>query len=523
MRALFLGICFLVAFSNLDAQIIDPGQTYGQLFTDVQLKPVFPDGKTFVDCTPKQNPSAILAAYAAQKDMPQFDLSQFVKTYFNLPESKTATYHSDRTMSVQRHIEQLWEVLKRSPDRPTAYSSLIPLPHSYVVPGGRFREVYYWDSYFTMLGLWKSGKDSLVLDMVNNFAYLLNTYGFIPNGNRTYYLDRSQPPFFSLMLDLLAKIQGSYVYVTYQHVLLEEYKFWMRGQENLNKPGQAYRNVVRMPDGTILNRYWSTGTTPREESYRADVLTSKDSQEPDSTLYRNLRAAAESGMDFSSRWFDDEHKLSTIQTTNMVAVDLNSLLYHLELTIAKSYRLSGDLLRADYFEKLAKRRKAAILTYCWDPKEKFFTDWDIRSLKPSGKLSLAGTFPLFLHVSDSLKARSAEHTLQAKFLRSGGFLTTLIDNGQQWDAPNGWAPLEYVAIEGLRRYGFSDLASEAAHRWINLNSRVYKQTGKLLEKYNVVDMNLTAGGGEYALQDGFGWTNGVYLMLSSQFPEASSK
>ena len=518
MRTLLIGLCFLLQTGLLPAQIVDPGNTYGQLFRDVQMKSVFPDGKTFVDCTPKTKPDLILKAYQAQKNTPGFNLKKFVYANFNLPESKISTYHSDRTMSVQEHINQLWNVLKRSPDEPQAYSSLIPLPHAYVVPGGRFREVYYWDSYFTMLGLWKSKHYTLVQDMVNNFAYLLNTYGFIPNGNRTYYLDRSQPPFFSLMLDILARIKGNYVYVTYQHVLLEEYKFWMTGQKQLAKPGQAIRNVVKMPNGSVLNRYWSTASTPREESYRADVLTAKESQQPDTTLYRNLRAAAESGMDFSSRWFDDSSKLSTIQTTSMVAVDLNSLLYHLELTIAKSYRMSGDLLRARYFDKLASIRRKAILKYCWDSNKNYFTDWDIRSMKPSGKLSLAGTFPLFLHVADTGMAKSVRNVLQSKFLKRGGFLTTLVDNGQQWDAPNGWAPLEYVAIEGLRNYGFSHLASQASYNWLHLNARVYKKTGKMLEKYNVVNMNLTAGGGEYALQDGFGWTNGVFLMLSSQYP-----
>ena len=181
---------------------------------------------------------------------------------------------------------------------PQPHSSLVPLPHRYVVPVGRFREIYYWDSYFTMLGLEQSGRHDLVVDMVQNFAWLIDTFGHVPNGNRSYYLSRSQPPFFAAMVELLAERDGERVYATYLPQLAREYAFWMDGVARL-APGSAYRRVVRLKDGTILNRYWDDRETPREESYREDIETARTSTRPAHEVYRNLRAAAESGWDFS--------------------------------------------------------------------------------------------------------------------------------------------------------------------------------------------------------------------------------
>ena len=177
--------------------------------------------------------------------------------------------------------------------------------------------------------------------MIANFAYMLDTYGFIPNGTRTYYLTRSQPPFFSMMLDILAKDEGENVLVKYQPQLLKEYAFWMSGADKL-KPNQAYRMAVRMPGGEIMNRYWDDSDKPREESFKQDVNAAKLTKQKKEVFYRNIRAAAESGWDFSTRWMDTTGKLETIETTFIIPVDLNCLIYHLELSIAKSYRLQGN-------------------------------------------------------------------------------------------------------------------------------------------------------------------------------------
>ena len=180
-----------------------PDKIYGQLFIDVQMQKIFPDGKTFVDCTPKRKPADIMYDYGLAKGA-GFDLKRFVLDNFNLPPAPPAFNYVVQEKDVVNHIKNLWGNLKREADKASplggglegAGSSLLPLPNPYIVPGGRFREVYYWDSYFTMLGLKESGETETIRNMIDNFAYLINTYGHIPNGNRSYYLSRSQPPFF---------------------------------------------------------------------------------------------------------------------------------------------------------------------------------------------------------------------------------------------------------------------------------------------------------------------------------------
>jgi alpha,alpha-trehalase len=186
----------------------------------------------------------------------------------------------------------------------SGHSSLLPLPHPYVVPGGRFREVYYWDSYFTMLGLEADGRHELVRDVVENFAFEIDCYGHVPTGNRSYYPSRSQPPFFSLMVDLVARREGDKSYVNYLPQLKAECDYWMDGFAAL-APNQGYRRVVRLADGTLLNRYWDDRPEPRDESYREDVKAGSERRADPAGVYRSLRAGAESGWDFSSRWLAD--------------------------------------------------------------------------------------------------------------------------------------------------------------------------------------------------------------------------
>jgi len=221
------------------------------LFEDVQMSRIFEDGKTFVDCTPRTSMSFILQQYEAQKNTPAFDLKNFVLSCFDLPQA-FGGYHTEENKKVAEHIHHLWPVLTRQPDEKKG--SLIPLPHPYIVPGGRFGEVYYWDSYFTMLGLKESGLHETMEDMVKNFSHLINTVGYIPNGNRTYYLGRSQPPFYSLMVQLLAQIKGNAILPGYLQPLEKEYRFWMKGEKDLNEQINAARHVVRMKDGELLNR-----------------------------------------------------------------------------------------------------------------------------------------------------------------------------------------------------------------------------------------------------------------------------
>lgn len=482
------------------------------LFEQVQQQPVFPDGKTFVDCLPRYPLQEILTRYEQEKRKPGFSLTDFVRDHFDLPHVFGNGYHPDTSQPVESHIEALWPVLTRQPKK-EENSSLIPLPYPYVVPGGRFGEIYYWDSYFTMLGLVASGHKDKVRDMVQNFAYLIETIGYVPNGNRTYYLGRSQPPFFSLMVDLLEEMGDKGAPEQFLSQMEMEYVYWMKGKENLPLHKSALHQVVRMPGEEVLNRYYDESDSPRPESYREDMELQSRNESPD--LFRHLRAGAASGWDFSSRWFGDPFDFSTIHTTDFIPVDLNCLLYILETRISSAAERAGDQETSWKFNQLALRRKEAIRRYCWHPGETFFVDYDWTISRPSPFITLAGCFPLFARIASAEEANLVANRLERDFLREGGLVTSLHTTGQQWDAPNGWAPLQWIAIKGLENYGHTELANTIRKRWIELNRQVFTRTGKMMEKYNVVDTHLEAGGGEYPGQDGFGWTNGVFLALNS--------
>ncbi len=481
----------------------------GELFEKTQTQSVFPDGKTFVDCLPKQDLTEINRRYYVEKDQPGFDLRQFVLAHFDLPKNSTAEFHSDRNQTVEQHITGLWDVLTRQPNH--ELSSLLPLPHPYVVPGGRFREIYYWDSYFTMLGLQKSGRTDLIQHMVDNFAYLVDQVGFIPNGNRAYYITRSQPPFFSLMVNLLAEIKGQDILVKYRPQLEREYTFWMRSADQLTAEHPAERHTVRLPNGAILNRYCDELDTPRPEAYKAELKLAQASDQPPAQLYRHLRAAAESGWDFSSRWFRDDATFGTTHTIDILPVDLNCLLWNLENTLAKAAERAEDQASAKKYRDLADRRAAAIRQFHWH--DGFYYDHDFQAAAPTPHQTLAAAFPLFFGLATPEEAAQVATVLAEKFLQVGGLTTTLLRTGQQWDAPNGWAPLQWIAYAGLRHYKLDDLAQQVRDRWLETNERVYRETGKMMEKYNVYREGGSAGGGEYPNQDGFGWTNGVFLAM----------
>jgi alpha,alpha-trehalase len=496
----------------------DPAHDLGPLFHDVQMARIFADSKTFVDARPLEAPAALGARYLAERGVAGFDLKTFVTRWFTQPMPAATAPGTAASTGMEQHIRDLWPLLTRAADSADARSTLLPLPKPYVVPGGRFREVYYWDSYFTMLGLIESKRTDLVGNMLDNFAHLITTVGHIPNGNRTYYLGRSQPPYFAAMVGLYATATDTAKAMKYLDAMELEYQFWMSGAGTL-EPGTASRRVVKLRDGSLLNRYWDDRPEPRPESYREDYLLGASLPEAKrETLYRNIRAAAESGWDFSSRWMRDTTDLRTLETTDLAPIDLNSLLYHAERTIAafrKFRKGTGDVDVAAKFDAAADARRKTLLAVAWDAKTGFFYDVRWRTgERVTDRPTLASAAPLYFGLATAEQGKAVAARLERDFLRPGGFVTTLIRSGQQWDAPNGWPPLQWISMEGVRRYGRGDLADQARDRWLTLNRRTYAAVGKMTEKYDVLDLTRPAGGGEYPTQDGFGWTNGVALALA---------
>lgn len=488
-----------------------PGELYGDLFEQVQLGQVFEDSKTFVDAVPKRDPALIIADFEQARAAPAFDLAAFVGDNFDWqPPANAITGSGDRP-PIREHIERLWQLLQREPGGTNRYSSLIALPKRYIVPGGRFNEIFYWDSYFTMLGLAAAGKHGLIADMVDNFAFLIDEIGFIPNGNRSYFCTRSQPPFFAMMVELLADIEGDVdALVRYLPHLEREYAFWMAGAETLDAGRAAHRRVVRLGD-TILNRYWDESDAPRQESYAEDIQLSASTRRDPGELFRDIRAACESGCDFSSRWLAEAQALATVRTTSILPVDLNALMCRLETVLARANGLAGDDARAAVFESAAAARKAVLRQLFFDDEAGFFADLVLPDAAASPTLSLAGAFPLYLHIATEDQAARVARRLKKEFLQPGGWVTTRSHSGQQWDAPNGWAPLQWAVYTGLMQYGYGDDAEEGARRWVESNLAVYGHTGYLMEKYDVEHPGVPATGGEYSVQNGFGWTNGILL------------
>jgi alpha,alpha-trehalase len=469
-------------------------RSLAEIFQRAHLEKIHPDGKAITDAIPLHSYQKIEKSYQLDKDDPSFNLKSFFEKNFNYPQAISSGYETNKNDDIETHIKKLWGVLSRQPVNLEPTSSLINLPHPYIVPGGRFGEVYYWDSYFTMIGMMKHGLEDRVEAFIDNFAYLIKTIGYIPNGNREYYLGRSQPPFFSLMIELLASKKGDIIFEKYREELELEYQFFQAVSRSY-----TYKNY-------FITTYFDTNNTPRMEMYGDDVLLAKEINDK-SNFYRNVRAACESGWDFSSRWLADPNDLSSIKTCDIIPIDLNCLLYKLEDTLGKY----SSFDKKESYQLKAEARKKMINDLLWNESHNCYMDYDIKEEKHTSIYSAAAIFPLFMKISTPKQAKSVAAMVEEKLLKGGGITSTHLTTHHQWDAPNGWAPLQWIAYIGLKNYGFTELANTIKSRWMSLIEKVFANTGKLMEKYNVFDLSLEAGGGEYDVQDGFGWTNGVYI------------
>lgn len=464
-------------------------QQLAELFVDLHTSGIWKDEKFISDAELRTTPEKVLEKYREEKNEIGFDLERFFNTHFQAASVVETSFTADPNRNAEEHIQALWPFLHRPADDPSVISTKVPLPYSYIVPGGRFQEVYYWDSYFTQLGLLAHGHRSWIGDILDNFAHFIETVGHIPNGNRSYFLSRSQPPFFALMVDTYAKgaEEPMEVYERYLPALEKEYDFWMKPQRNT--------------DGKTT--YWDEGNAPRIEMYRTDLEWEEHAQKFP-LFFQHLRAACESGWDFSSRWMTDPMDLGTIHTLDIAPVDLNSLLLFMEELL---FNLTGNKT----YEEAAVQRKALLQTEFFT--DEGFQDIDLRSGAGTGAVSAAVFYPLFVGAATADQAAHTVEHMLPQLLKDGGLLTTPIESGQQWDAPNGWAPLQWIAVKGLERYGYTEAARDLAQRWIKTCDIIYSARGKFVEKYNVVEPENLSKGGEYDVQDGFGWSNGVYVAL----------
>ncbi|WP_254454771.1 alpha,alpha-trehalase TreF [Acetobacter estunensis] len=496
------------------------------LFDAIGRARIFTDAKAAADAYPNRPPEEILAAWRSQNDQPGFDLKTFVATWFTVPAIVSAAYQRTPDESVRDYISGMWDVLTRQPDTPVPWSSLLTQPQRYVVPGGRFSELYYWDSYFTMIGLYEDNRVDLLRSTFICLASMIDRYGHIPNGARTYYLGRSQPAFFAMMLDLLAQHDGKSIYVKYLPELQKEYAYWTDGEASL-KPGQAWRHAVRLRDGSFLTRPWDDFDTPRDESYPQDIATARTTDRPAHELWRDLRAGSETGWDFSSRWLADGHTLSTIRTTDLVTIEMSVAVAHLVQTLAKAHELAGHKMQARHYAAEAARRVATVQRVFWDAERKAFIDYDWKTDTHTGVLSAATVVPLFFNMATPEQGHAVAQTVRESLLKPGGIAASTVTSGQQWDAPNGWAPYQWMAVKGLSAYKEDALAEDVARRWMTRVIGTYEKSGVLLEKYDVVSPTIQkdggTGGGEYPMQIGFGWTNGTLVGMMNRYPRLTQQ
>ena len=494
-------------------------QVSGELFRAVQQRELFDDDKRFVDAEPRVSPDLLFERYLSERNRTDSELRSFVEDHFRLPGLVAATPDLSASRSMEDHVSSLWGPLTRTFDGDEAAgSTIVSLPNPHVVPGGRFREVYYWDSYFTAEGLAAADRTDLVAGMVENFASLVDRFGFVPLGNRVYYDSRSQVPLFYRMLRLLERAEGFDAVAPHVNALRTEHDFWMDGSEAVAdaEGAAAHRRTVGLADGEVLNRYWDDRARPRPESYHEDRrLAERVAVDDRPALFRDIRAACESGWDFSSRWLAGDD-LTTIRTTDLIPVDLNAVLFGMESALADWLPRVGQREAGERYADLAARRREAIDRYCWDPDAEFYVDYSWVDGRRSDRFTLAAVAPLFTGAATEDRAAAVADRLRRDFLRSGGLMTTLEDTGEQWDAPSGWAPLHWMAVTGLRRYGHDSLADEIASRWVDLARQSFEETGRMAEKYDVRAAGRTSDLGEYELQYGFGWTNGVVTALSAR-------
>lgn len=419
-------------------------------------------------------------------------------------------------------LNRMWKELSRVAVVKKGHeSTLLNLPHPFIVPGGRFREFYYWDTYFILEGLVVSKMDKTASNIIKNFMYIIDTLGYIPNGTRKYYMYRSQPPFFPLMLLKMLDLDGG----KYNKLILDkglemalkEYAFF-----------DKYRSVlVKGRDGKLhkLNYFHVTTDFPRPESLSEDMHTYLSQQKlSEREVYSNLKSGAESGWDFSSRWFKDESDISTINAYNQIPADLNAILFKDEQIISTLLKRAGRHDEARKFGDLSLKRMEAINQVLWNKDVSSWNDYDTENNKfVARRFYFSNVFPLIMGVEPP--TGNIYNVLQSYqkelFSYIGGVPVSGPgkDTGQQWDFPNVWAPHQFLIVEFLYSKGEHKMALQIARAFYNSVSVGFKQKGVFYEKYNAEQLGFTGEGGEYAAQTGFGWTNGTALSFISKFKD----
>jgi alpha,alpha-trehalase len=384
------------------------------------------------------------------------------------------------------YIEQMWPSLTKSTKNDLG--TLIGLPYDYAVPSVVpsedfvFDEMYYWDSFFIAKGLLATGRNELAEGILDNLCYLYKRFHIIPNASRFYLTARSQPPFLT-----------SYIFDIYE--ANDKSIEWLK--EKIYIAEQEYRNV------------WTANIQPNIRNVHNGL-----SRYYDINSLHDL-AEAESGWDMTTRFEG--------QALNYIPIDLNCLLYKYEVDIARAYELFGEIDTRDVWLEKSKIRASQVSLELWDPKKGFFFDLNYGTGEHSEVMSLASYYALWCGLATTDQAEDLADSLDV-FIKDGGLTTTTNDQSdddrdipKQWAYPNGWAPLHWIVVEGLEKYGYREQAEEVARKWLKTNLDYYKYFGVFREAYNVVEPLELPVSGVYPPQTGYGWTNGVFIDLAKKY------
>ena len=427
--------------------------------------------------------------------------------------------------------------IRRLPDEQAGITEhgLLYLPYPYVVPGGRFNEMYGWDSYFIQVGLLRDGETELAKNMIDNFLYQIDHYGKILNANRTYYLTRSQPPFLTQMiLGVYKKTRDRRWLQSTVPAIEKYYRFWtepphLTAQTGLSRyydfgSGPAPEAVADERDAqgrTHYDRVKEYYRTHEVKDYDVSRFYDKENDQLSDLFYKGDRSMRESGFDPSNRFGPFN---ADIIDYNPVC--LNSLLYLMETEAAEIMKILGRADESARWLRLAGERRDRINRLMWDSEDGLYYDYNFAEKRVKRYPFTTTFYPLWAGIADREQAARVVANLHL-FERAGGLLTSTNVSGSQWDAPFGWAPLQLIAVDGLRRYGYGEEADRIASNFLSMVLKEFIDHNTIVEKYDLEgrksDISAGIKFGYTANQIGFGWTNAAFVELYAGLPEGKKK
>ncbi|KAK6617639.1 hypothetical protein RUM44_005227 [Polyplax serrata] len=483
---------------------------------------IYPDSKTFVDMKLKFPANGYFEPVGKEFEewTPQ-DWIEDPKFLSNIDDPNYKSWAKQLNCLWKFLGKRLIEDVRKNPE----FYSIIYVPNPVIVPGGRFREFYYWDSYWIIKGLLLSEMYVTVKGMLENFLSIVERYGHIPNGGRVYYLMRSHPPLLIPMVNSYLEAKNDVEFLKKNLPIMEmEFSYWMTNHSV---------TVTKSKMNYTLYRYIDRSRGPRPESYREDFLSASSfkTQREKNEYYSELKAAAEAGWDFSSRWFikngTNKGNLTDTKTKYIVPVELNSILYWNAQLLSGFWEKLGNDSKASYYANKANEILEAVTKVLWVDEVGVWLDYDILNEKERDYFYPTNFAPLWTGCynrsnSNYIVKKVLKYIQDKKIMLTflGGVPATLEHTNEQWDYPNAWPPLQHIMIIGLMNTGdesAKELAYELASRWVVSNYVAFNETGHMYEKYDATVVGGHGTGGEYDVQLGFGWSNGVIIDLLHLF------